>query len=396
MLDDMTTNTDDPRHPTRTIFHPDPATIRRAIERRSVATLATVSATGRPHAATVLYQCVDDALFVSTYRDSRKARNIAEPGVAAVTIAVRRLPVGPPASIQFQSSAAVLAIDDPEIIRLAGSGPARPDHGPRRAGPRRRLLPAPRAARPASSPTRWACRCGGPSATPSTQPARSTCARQRGVRRPDIPAESVRARSQVGPGSALGVWLRRWPGVYDRYCGRHEQPASARWRGAQASGRPAQGAGRQPHGARCLDRHHASGPQRVHLLGRGCQAGDDPRAPHPTDPGGARGRPASTVLLARVQAPGAHRQVAVGFVGWHRHGHPGPNLGRARACLARARVAGAMAAHRTFNPLVLGSSPRRPTTDALLKDKGRPSLPARLSTVPIVGSENSTKRRCGG
>ena len=108
--------------PTRTVFHPDPATIRRAIERRSVATLATVSATGRPHAATVLYQCVDDALFVSTHRDSRKARNIADHGVAAVTIAVRRLPIGPPASIQFQCSAAVLANDDPEIIRLAAAG----------------------------------------------------------------------------------------------------------------------------------------------------------------------------------------------------------------------------------------------------------------------------------
>ena len=108
--------------PVRTVFHPDPAAIRRAIERRSVATLATVSASGRPHAATVLYQCVDDALFVSTDRDSRKARNVAAHGVAAVTIAVRRLPVGPPASIQFQCSAAVLANDDPEIVRLAAAG----------------------------------------------------------------------------------------------------------------------------------------------------------------------------------------------------------------------------------------------------------------------------------
>ena len=121
MLDDMT-NATTTVGPTRTVFHPDPATIRRAIERRSVATLATVSATGRPHAATVLYQCVDDALFVSTHRESRKARNIAGHGVAAVTIAVRRLPIGPPASIQFQCSAAVLANDDPEIIRLAAAG----------------------------------------------------------------------------------------------------------------------------------------------------------------------------------------------------------------------------------------------------------------------------------
>ena len=39
-----------------------------------------------------------------------------------MTIAVRRLPVGPPASIQFQSSAAVLGNDDPEIVRLASAG----------------------------------------------------------------------------------------------------------------------------------------------------------------------------------------------------------------------------------------------------------------------------------
>ena len=121
MLDDMITTASNAA-PTPSIFHPDPSAIRRAIERRSVATLATVSAIGRPHAATVLYQCVGDALFVSTYRESRKARNIADLGVAAVTIAVRRLPIGPPASIQFQSSASVLANDDPEIIRLATAG----------------------------------------------------------------------------------------------------------------------------------------------------------------------------------------------------------------------------------------------------------------------------------
>ena len=96
--------------------------IRRAIERRSVATLATVSSAGRPHAATVMYQCADDALFVSTHRDSRKASNIAHDGHAAVTIAVRRLPIGPPASIQFQTSAAVLDNDDPEVVRLAAAG----------------------------------------------------------------------------------------------------------------------------------------------------------------------------------------------------------------------------------------------------------------------------------
>ena len=121
MLDGMTTATSTAEQ-THTIAHPDPLAIRRAIERRSVATLATVSALGRPHAATVLYQCADDALYVSTYRDSRKTRNVADNGVAAITIAVRRLPFGPPASIQFQTSATVLANDDAEIKRLAAAG----------------------------------------------------------------------------------------------------------------------------------------------------------------------------------------------------------------------------------------------------------------------------------
>ena len=107
---------------TPTVFHPDPQAIRRAIERRSVATLATTSAAGRPHVATVLYQYTDDALFVSTDSGSRKARNVAANGLAAVTIAVRRLPVGPPASIQFQTSAEVLSTDDPQIERLVAAG----------------------------------------------------------------------------------------------------------------------------------------------------------------------------------------------------------------------------------------------------------------------------------
>ena len=77
-LDDMSTTVHTDQLPA--LVHPDPASIRRLLERRSVATLATASAAGRPHAATVLYQLVDDAVFVSTHRDSRKARNVAEAG----------------------------------------------------------------------------------------------------------------------------------------------------------------------------------------------------------------------------------------------------------------------------------------------------------------------------
>src|ERR1700722_17744739 len=53
---------------------------------------------------------------------------------------------------------------------------------------------------------------------------------------------------------------------------RCERPASARWGGTQASGRPPYGADRRPPGTGCLEGHHTSGPQRVHLLGRRCEA----------------------------------------------------------------------------------------------------------------------------
>jgi 3-oxoacyl-[acyl-carrier protein] reductase len=111
---------------------------------------------------------------------------------------------------------------------------------------------------------------------------------------------TVDGDSQLNP---LGVA----PGPLAWLC---EQPASARWRGAQASRRPAPGTDRQPDGARCLEGHYASGPQRVHLLGRRCQAGDDARTPHSPDPGGAGGRAASALLLAGVRAPRAQRQIA--------------------------------------------------------------------------------------
>ena len=74
---------------------------------------------------------------MSTGRRSRKARNVAETGrAAAITIAVRRLPVGPPASVQFQTTATIAAVDDPEIVAAGRGRPPRPDHVPWRARPR--------------------------------------------------------------------------------------------------------------------------------------------------------------------------------------------------------------------------------------------------------------------
>ncbi|MGD9701404.1 MAG: pyridoxamine 5'-phosphate oxidase family protein [Acidimicrobiia bacterium] len=101
---------------------PDPASTRRALTKRSFATLATVSQRGRPHVAGVLYELVDDALFVSTLRSSRKARNIATNPHVAVSIPIRRLPLGPPSSVHFQATAEILAVDDRRVCDLVASG----------------------------------------------------------------------------------------------------------------------------------------------------------------------------------------------------------------------------------------------------------------------------------
>jgi hypothetical protein len=90
-----------------------------------------------------------------------------------------------------------------------------------------------------------------------------------------------------------------------------EQFSSARWGRAQTSRRPAPSADRQFRRPRCLEGHHTLGPERVHLLGRAGQAGDDPNTSHSSDPGGAGGRPASALLLARMRAPRAHRKLGV-------------------------------------------------------------------------------------
>ena len=101
---------------------PDRAEILQTIRKRSFATLATTSPAHRPHNAGILYGAVDDVLYVSTKRTSRKARNIVANPHVAVVIPVRRLPIGPPSSIQFQGTATVLDLDDPEILQLVAAG----------------------------------------------------------------------------------------------------------------------------------------------------------------------------------------------------------------------------------------------------------------------------------
>jgi hypothetical protein len=92
------------------------------LRRRHVATLATTSPAGRPHAAVVLYDAVDDMLWMSTMRQSRKGRNVAANPYVAVTVPFRRLPVGPPFALHFQATATVVERDDAALRRLAASG----------------------------------------------------------------------------------------------------------------------------------------------------------------------------------------------------------------------------------------------------------------------------------
>jgi hypothetical protein len=111
-----------PGRPSPLPLRPPIDLVRRAIGRRSFCTIATTSPTGQSHAAGVLYAAVDDILYVSTMRSSRKARNVEANPSVAVCVTVRRLPVGPPSSVQFQARAEVLAIDDPAVLALAAAG----------------------------------------------------------------------------------------------------------------------------------------------------------------------------------------------------------------------------------------------------------------------------------
>jgi hypothetical protein len=96
--------------------------VRKALATRSYAVLATVSPAGRPHSAGILYTMVGDDLWLSTETVGRKGRNLLAGPHVSVTVPVRRLPVGPPATIHFQGRATVFALDDPEVRRLIDTG----------------------------------------------------------------------------------------------------------------------------------------------------------------------------------------------------------------------------------------------------------------------------------
>ncbi len=95
------------------------------IAKRSFATMATTSPAGRPHAAGVIYEAVGENLWIHTLRSSRKARNIAASGHVGITIPFRKLPVGPPSTIQFQAEAEIVDMQAPEVTELLASGKLR-------------------------------------------------------------------------------------------------------------------------------------------------------------------------------------------------------------------------------------------------------------------------------
>lgn len=96
--------------------------VRKEIVRRSFCTLATAGADGAPHAVGINYAFVDGHLYLATGRLTKKVRNIRQNPRVAVFIPVRKYPMGPPWSIQFQGTATVLPHDDAEIAGLRKAG----------------------------------------------------------------------------------------------------------------------------------------------------------------------------------------------------------------------------------------------------------------------------------
>jgi general stress protein 26 len=85
-------------------------------------TLATSSNENRPHVAGVLYALAGRDLYVSTDESSRKARNVAANGRAAVCIPIDGAPGAPPFTASLQGAAELLPNDHPHIAELVAAG----------------------------------------------------------------------------------------------------------------------------------------------------------------------------------------------------------------------------------------------------------------------------------
>lgn len=92
--------------------------VERAIRGRNFGVLSTVSRDGKPHSVGVLYGVSSPskplALYLTTNRESKKARNIARNPNVSFTIPVPRrfLRFMPPNCMQFQGTAEIIPFED--------------------------------------------------------------------------------------------------------------------------------------------------------------------------------------------------------------------------------------------------------------------------------------------
>ncbi len=96
--------------------------VRRAIAKRSFCMLATTSSAGLSHVSGLHYKAIGTTLYANTRASTRKARNVADNPHVAVSIAVRRMPIGHPSLVLFQGTADLLTADDPEISEMLEDG----------------------------------------------------------------------------------------------------------------------------------------------------------------------------------------------------------------------------------------------------------------------------------
>lgn len=90
----------------------------RALEKASFATIATSSHRNRPHVVGIRYVLIDRQLYIVVHEHSVKVRNIRMNPHVAISVPVRKVPFFPPYCVQFQGSAEVVPLDDPNIEKL--------------------------------------------------------------------------------------------------------------------------------------------------------------------------------------------------------------------------------------------------------------------------------------
>lgn len=96
--------------------------VKKVLKSKNFLVLGTASESGRPHSSGVLYELVGDTIYIHTTRSSRKFKNVSENPHVAVTVPYRRIPVGPPSTIQFQGWATVMREQSAGVHQLIAQG----------------------------------------------------------------------------------------------------------------------------------------------------------------------------------------------------------------------------------------------------------------------------------